>query len=138
MTEARAAVGQGDGSFRIESLELDDPQAGEVLILMRASGVCHTDWDSLRWGRRIILGHEGAGEVLKTGPDVTSWKPGDRVMLNWAIPCGQCFQCVRGQENICEHRGSGRPLPREDGGLERIFFARDDGYPRDCSPGRGA
>jgi S-(hydroxymethyl)glutathione dehydrogenase/alcohol dehydrogenase len=56
MTEVRAAVGQGDGSFRMESLKIDDPQAGEVLIRMRASGVCYTDWDSLRWTRRIILG----------------------------------------------------------------------------------
>ena len=106
MTEVRAAVGQGDGSFRMESLKLDDPQAGEVLVRMRVSGVCHTDWDSLRWGRRVILGHEGAGHVAKTGPGVTNWKPGDRVMLNWAIPCGHCFQCERGKENICEQRGT--------------------------------
>lgn len=106
MTEIRAAVGQGDGKFKLESVTLDDPGAGEVLIRIRASGVCHTDWDSLGWGRRIILGHEGAGEVLKMGVGVTAWKPGDRVMLNWAIPCGHCFQCERGKENICEQRGT--------------------------------
>ena len=106
MTEIWAAVGQGDGSFRMEEVVLDDPEAGEVLIRLRASGVCHTDWDSLRWGRRVILGHEGAGEVVKTGPGVTACKPGDRVMLNWAIPCGQCYQCERGKENICEQRGT--------------------------------
>jgi len=106
MTNVRAAVGDGSGNFSIEEVELEDPQNQEVLIAMRASGVCHTDWDSLRWGRPIILGHEGAGVVLRVGPDVTTCRPGDRVMLNWAIPCGVCFQCERGKENICEDRGT--------------------------------
>ncbi len=105
MVEARAAVGDGKGGFRVQRIVLDEPQGREVLIAMRASGVCHTDWDSLQWGRALILGHEGAGEVLRTGPDVRSCKPGDRVLLNWAIPCGACFQCQRGKENICEDRG---------------------------------
>lgn len=106
MLNVQAAVGNGDGSFQIESVGLHDPKAGEVLIAMRASGVCHTDWDSLRWPRRIILGHEGAGEVVRVGDGVTHLKRGDRVMLNWAIPCGVCFQCSRGKENICEDRGT--------------------------------
>ncbi len=106
MLKVRAAVGNGDGSFQIESVGMDDPQAGEILIAIRASGVCHTDWDSLRWPRRIILGHEGAGDVVRVGDGVTRFKPGDRVMLNWAIPCGVCFQCSRGKENICEDRGT--------------------------------
>lgn len=105
ITEARAAVAQGDGTYRIETIGLGEPGLGEVLIAVKASGVCHTDWDSLRWGRSLILGHEGAGEVLETGEGVTTCKPGDRVMLNWAIPCGHCFQCERGKENICERRG---------------------------------
>ncbi len=106
MLEIRAAIGKGDGTFGIETAGLSEPQAGEVLVRMRASGVCHTDWDSLRWPRRIILGHEGAGVVLSTGKGVTAFQPGDRVMLNWAIPCGVCFQCERGKENICENRGT--------------------------------
>ncbi len=106
MLSVQAAIGNGDGTFRIEPIGLDEPRAGEVLVAIRASGVCHTDWDSLRWPRRIILGHEGAGDVLQVGAGVTRFRPGDRVMLNWAIPCGVCFQCVRGKENICEHRGA--------------------------------
>ncbi len=106
MVDIRAAVGKGDGAFAIESVQLEEPQQGEVLVAMRASGVCHTDWDSLRWGRRVILGHEGAGEVLRVGAGVSAFRPGDRVMLNWAIPCGVCFQCERGKENICEDRGT--------------------------------
>ncbi len=106
MIEIRAAIGNGDGTFSIETARLTEPQHGEVLVAIKASGVCHTDWDSLRWGRRIILGHEGAGEVVRVGEGVTTCKVGDRVMLNWAIPCGVCFQCERGKENICENRGT--------------------------------
>lgn len=105
MVPARAAVGNGEGVFTVQQILIGEPQGHEVLLRMRASGVCHTDWDSLRWGRHLILGHEGAGEVLQVGPSVRSCKPGDRVLLNWAIPCGRCFQCERGKENICEDRG---------------------------------
>ena len=106
MINVRAAVGNGVGGFAVQTIGLDAPRAGEVLIALRASGVCHTDWDSLRWGRPLILGHEGAGIVQGVGDGVTSCRPGDRVLLNWAIPCGLCFQCRLGRENICEDRGT--------------------------------
>ncbi len=106
MIEIEAAVARGDGSFLIERVGLNEPERGEVLVAIKASGVCHTDWDSLGWGRRIVMGHEGAGKVVRVGDGVSHITPGDRVMLNWAIPCGVCFQCVRGKENICEDRGS--------------------------------
>ncbi len=104
--KVRAAVSEGDGSFAVQEIAMDPPADAEVLVRIRASGVCHTDWDSLRWGKRIILGHEGAGEVVHVGNGVTRFVPGDRVMLNWAIPCGVCFQCECGRENLCESRGS--------------------------------
>jgi S-(hydroxymethyl)glutathione dehydrogenase / alcohol dehydrogenase len=104
--KTRAIVTEGDGSFSLESIEIDAPCRGEVLIEMKASGVCHTDWDSLYWNQRLIPGHEGAGTVLATGEGVDDLKTGDRVMLNWAIPCGLCFQCSRGKENICEDRAA--------------------------------
>ncbi len=106
MLKAQAAVGDGRGNFEIKQIGIDDPIGREVLVKMRASGVCHTDWDSLSWGRSVILGHEGAGEVVQVGSGVSTVRPGDRVMLNWAIPCGVCFQCERGKENICEDRGT--------------------------------
>lgn len=106
MTRSQAAVADGNGNYILETVHLAEPGPGEVLLRMRASGVCHTDWDSLRWGRPLILGHEGAGEVLRVGEGVTTCAAGNRVMLNWAIPCGICFQCTRGKENICEDRGT--------------------------------
>lgn len=104
--DVQAAVTDGDGSFAIETIGIDSPRRGEVLVAIRASGVCHTDWDSLRWKKRLVLGHEGAGDVLAVGEGVTQFSSGDRIMLNWAIPCGVCFQCQRRNENICENRGT--------------------------------
>ncbi len=104
--EVKAAVTNGDGAFAIETSGIDSPARGEVLVAIKASGVCHTDWDSLRWKKRLVLGHEGAGEVLAVGEGVTQFAPGYRIMLNWAIPCGVCFQCKRHNESICEDRGT--------------------------------
>lgn len=103
-TEARAIVTDGVGGFSLQRVVLDDPQPGEVLVEIRASGVCHTDFDSMSWGRRMIMGHEGAGIVLQCGKGVTHVQAGQKVLLNWAIPCGECFQCRHGAENICEQK----------------------------------
>ncbi len=103
-TLAKAIVTNGRGEFALREVELGDPRAGEVLVEIKASGVCHTDFDSMSWKRRMIMGHEGAGVVSACGEGVTHVQPGDRVLLNWAIPCGNCFQCRKGAENICEEK----------------------------------
>ena len=102
--DARAIVSDGNGGFADAAVDLADPEGGEVLVRIGASGVCHTDLDSLGWGSPLIVGHEGAGVVVACGPGVTHVGPGDRVLLNWAIPCGSCVQCGRGAENLCEQR----------------------------------
>jgi S-(hydroxymethyl)glutathione dehydrogenase/alcohol dehydrogenase len=101
--KAKAAVSNGNGSFSIEEIEVGDPGKGEVLVQIKASGVCHTDYDSMRWGRPLVMGHEGAGIVLKVGSDVSKVVPSDHVLLNWAMPCGHCFQCESGNRSICEN-----------------------------------
>lgn len=98
----RAAVTDGKGSFRIREIEVSDPGDDEVLVKVMAAGICHTDYDSMRWGRELILGHEGAGVVVRTGRDVRDVLPGDRVILNWAMHCGKCFQCLEGNVHLCE------------------------------------
>lgn len=102
MFTTRAAIGDGQGNITIEIIEVGWPKPGEVLVDIRASGICHTDWDSKGWGRPLVLGHEGAGSVRLVGSAVTHVKPGDRVILNWAIPCGDCFQCQCGNHALCE------------------------------------
>ena len=101
---ATAIVTPGDGRFITAPVELGDPGAGEVLVELKASGVCHTDLDFLERRFPHVMGHEGAGVVVARGADVDHVSPGDGVVLNWAIPCGACFQCRRGAENICEDR----------------------------------
>lgn len=105
-TLAKAIVTDGAGHFALDEVELGDPQPGEVLIEIKASGVCHTDYDSMSWNRRMIMGHEGAGEVVACGDGANHVEPGDSVLLNWAIPCGDCFQCRAGAENICEKKAA--------------------------------
>src|SRR5579864_2735601 len=92
--------------FQIQDLELQDPQVGEVLVRLVASGVCHSDWHLVSGATKhpmpVVAGHEGAGVVEAVGAGVTAVRPGDHVVLNWAPDCGRCFYCLRGKPNLCE------------------------------------
>ena len=101
--KAKAAISNGKGSFSIEEIHVAEPSVDEVLIQIKASGVCHTDYDSMKWGRPLVMGHEGAGIVIETGSNIRSVSKGDHVLLNWAMPCGHCFQCENGNRSICEN-----------------------------------
>lgn len=101
MQTTSAAIGNSTGGFTIEKIEVGPPGPGEVAVEIKASGVCHTDFDSMSWNRRVVMGHEGAGIVSAIGEGVSCCAPGDRVLLNWAIPCLACPMCVRGHHNLC-------------------------------------
>jgi S-(hydroxymethyl)glutathione dehydrogenase/alcohol dehydrogenase len=121
----KAAIANGKGSFVIDDIEVHEPEGDEVLIEMKAAGICHTDWDSQSWGKEIVMGHEGAGIVSRLGPLATKFKPGDKVILNWAIPCGKCFQCMEGNQNICENNSpvvAGNKVNGGHAGLERTKY----------------
>ncbi|MCF6311332.1 MAG: alcohol dehydrogenase catalytic domain-containing protein [Verrucomicrobiales bacterium] len=129
-TLARSIIALGDGSFELTDLQVaEDPGVDEVLVRIRAAGICHTDYDSLNWGKAIVMGHEGAGEVVAVGDNVTEVAAGDRVVLNWAISCGECFQCQRGNFAICEkHSPVASPTPL--GGHARVEATlRSNGQP---------
>jgi len=105
--KTRAAVAYGPGQpLVIETVELDGPRAGEVLIEMKATGVCHTD-EFTRSGADpeglfpVILGHEGAGVVLEVGAGVTSLKPGDHVIPLYTPECRGCKSCLSRKTNLC-------------------------------------
>lgn len=102
----KAAVAREIGRLTIEAVELDPPKEGEVLVRMRAAGVCHSDLHTYKGELRamppLVLGHEGAGEVEAVGEGVTRVKPGDRVLLNWIPACETCPACLRGRPNLCE------------------------------------
>ncbi|ARV16622.1 Zn-dependent alcohol dehydrogenase [Polaribacter sp. SA4-12] len=101
--KSKSAIAKGDGSFIIDTIIIEDPKKDEVIVKIKAAGLCHTDHDSLTWGKPIVLGHEGAGIIEKIGKEVTDFKVGDKVILNWATPCMKCFQCQEGNQHICEN-----------------------------------
>ncbi|MFV0459262.1 MAG: Zn-dependent alcohol dehydrogenase [Actinomycetales bacterium] len=109
----RAAVLHSFGSDpRIEDVDLDAPAPDEVLVRVTASGVCHTD-RSMQLGANplplpLVLGHEVAGIVERTGSAVEYVQPGDVVVANASAFCGVCRWCQRGALQHCEHKGRGR------------------------------
>jgi S-(hydroxymethyl)glutathione dehydrogenase/alcohol dehydrogenase len=105
--KVRAAVAVEPGKpLVIEEVDLAGPRAGEVLVEVRATGVCHTDAYTLS-GRDSegrfpsILGHEGAGVVVEVGPSVASLAPGDHVIPLYTPECRQCKTCLSGKSNLC-------------------------------------
>ncbi len=101
--QCNAAIADGKGGFIIDSITIQKPKPDEVLVQMKAAGLCHTDHDSLHWGKPIVLGHEGAGIVSAIGDNVENINIGDSVILNWATPCENCLQCNLGNQHICEN-----------------------------------
>jgi S-(hydroxymethyl)mycothiol dehydrogenase len=93
------------GRFGVEELELDPPGAGDAVVRIEASGVCHTDLHVVQtgWAHElpVLLGHEGAGVVESVGAGVQHVGPGDRVVLGWRSPCGACRWCDRGARHLC-------------------------------------
>src|SRR5579862_8191190 len=89
----------------LEPVELEAPRAGEILVRIVASGICHTDL-GVHAGRGpgtplpAVLGHEGAGVVLETGPGVTQFAVGDRLVMSGAS-CGVCPSCLRNAFSYC-------------------------------------
>ncbi len=106
--ETRAAVALEAGKpLSIETVNLKGPRAGEVLVEIKATGVCHTDAFTLSGDDPeglfpAILGHEGAGIVVDTGADVTSLKKGDHVIPLYVPECRQCEYCTSGKTNLCQ------------------------------------
>ena len=106
--DVKAAVAFEAGKpLSIETVQLDGPKAGEVLVEIKATGVCHTDAYTLS-GKDpeglfpAILGHEGAGVVLEVGEGVTSVKPGDHVIPLYTPECRQCEYCLSQKTNLCQ------------------------------------
>ncbi|MFL5846020.1 MAG: zinc-dependent alcohol dehydrogenase family protein [Solirubrobacteraceae bacterium] len=90
----------------IEELELDGPGPGEVLVRVRAAGLCHSDLSVINGSRPrvmpMVLGHEGAGEVVEVGAGVDTLAPGDHVVLTFVPTCGTCGPCLSGRAALCE------------------------------------
>ena len=109
MKTKAAILWERGGPWKIEEIELDPPKAGEVLVQIAASGMCHSD-EHLVTGDLagatpeppLIGGHEGAGIVLEVGAGVFSVAPGDHVVFGFVPACGRCPSCASGHSNLCD------------------------------------
>ncbi len=106
--DVRAAVAYGANQpLVVETVQLEGPRAGEVLVEIKATGVCHTDAYTLSGMDPeglfpTVLGHEGAGVVVEVGPGVCSLKPGDHVIPLYTPECRECEYCLSGKTNLCQ------------------------------------
>lgn len=134
MIESRAAICHTAGQpLTIETVQVEGPRAGEVLVEIKATGVCHTDAVIL-WGVNhnsrlpAILGHEGAGIVVEVGEGVTTVKPGDHVIPLYGAECGTCRHCRSGRTNICWSTRKTRDLGILPEGTSRFRLGKDTIY----------
>ena len=114
--KTKAAVAWEAGKpLTIETVDLEGPNAGEVLVEIKATGICHTDWFTLSGDDPeglfpAILGHEGAGIVREVGAGVSSLAVGDHVIPLYTPECRQCKFCLSRKTNLCQkirHSGKG-------------------------------
>ena len=106
--KTRAAIAFESGKpLEIAEVDLEGPRSGEVLVEIKATGICHTDaftlsGDDPEGAFPAILGHEGAGVVVETGSDVTSLKAGDHVIPLYTPECRTCDFCLNPKTNLCQ------------------------------------
>jgi S-(hydroxymethyl)mycothiol dehydrogenase len=107
--------------FGVAELDLEEPGPGEVCVRIEASGVCHSDLHVVETGFNhplpVLLGHEGAGVVEAVGEGVEHVRAGDRVVLGWRSPCGDCRWCGRGASHLCRTPPVAPQRMRSDGAV---------------------
>lgn len=100
----KVAVYYSNNDVRIEERGIPETGEGEILISMRASGICGSD--VMEWYRKgkgpLVLGHEVAGDVVRVGKRVKNLKEGDRVVVAHHVPCNTCYYCLNGHHTVCE------------------------------------
>jgi len=115
-----ARIHRGGSFLVIDELGIPNISPNEVLVKVRAAGICHTELHFLDGaipipGEALTLGHEIAGEIAEVGRDVKDLKRGDRVIVNNCVPCNHCQQCFEGRDNLCEN-------------FQQLGFTLDGGY----------
>jgi S-(hydroxymethyl)glutathione dehydrogenase/alcohol dehydrogenase len=134
MKTKAAAIWGPHEKWQVEEVELDPPHAGEVLIKLSASGLCHSDYHLVTGDMPLpypaVGGHEGAGVVAGIGPGVTGLSEGDPVVLSFLPACGECSYCARGMSNLCDLGANVIRGPQLDGTYR--FHSRGEGLSQMC------
>jgi L-iditol 2-dehydrogenase len=109
LAEMKALVLTGPGRFEYVDVPVAEPADDEVLVAVRACGICGSDVHGMDGssGRRrppVVMGHEAAGVVARVGAEVQGWAAGDRVTFDSTVSCGRCHFCRQGQVNLCDER----------------------------------
>lgn len=134
MKTTAAVLWEQGGKWEVEEVELDPPNAGEVMVELTASGLCHSDehmiTGDLPVAYPMVGGHEGAGRVIEIGPGVTDVEVGDPVVMTFLPSCGRCSYCVRGYGSLCDD-GAGATLGPQLDGTYR-FHARGEDIGQMC------
>src|SRR5689334_10587647 len=116
--------------LEIVELELDPPGPGEVLVRIKAAGLCHSDLSVINGDRPrptpMVLGHEAAGRVVECGPDVSDLKPGDHVVMTFVPSCGSCLPCMEGRPALCEPAAKTNTAGTLLSGARRIFHGEKE------------
>jgi L-iditol 2-dehydrogenase len=126
----RAAVQHAPGELRLEERPVPRPGPGEVLVRVRAAGICGSDlhfWKYAVYGAGVILGHEIAGEIASLGEGVGGLRPGQLGVVYAGIPCGRCLRCREGLSHYCQEGhslGTGGPF----GGLGEYLLAPAESF----------
>lgn len=128
----KAIVIHGPSQIRIDDVEIKKPDHGEVLVKVKAVGICNTDYELytnemvyIQEGLSklpLIPGHEWAGEVVETGDGVSEFSSGDKVCGECTVNCGKCYYCVRGKPNQCTNRTETGIMNRDGAFAEYITF----------------
>lgn len=113
----------------IETVDLEGPQQGEVLIEVGAAGLCHSDLSVINGARPrdvpIVMGHEGSGIVREVGAGVTDFRDGDHVVFSFVPVCGECPQCLRGRATLCEKGAAANAQGRLITGAKRFRTSKN-------------
>src|SRR5258706_7899554 len=110
--------------FVIEEVDLEGPGEGEILVEVKAAGLCHSDLSQVAGLRKrkvpVVGGHEGAGVVLEVGRGVTRLKPGDHVVMTVACGCGYCRPCTESRTALCDTIGASRAAGGLANGMRKL------------------
>lgn len=112
--------------LKIETVDLDGPGEGEVLVQVAAAGLCHSDLSAIKGLRPrampAVVGHEAAGVVVETGPGVSKFKAGDHVVMVFVASCGRCSYCTAGRPNLCQSSWKARAEGTLQSGARRLHI----------------